>query len=294
LERQGLRTSIAPGAKIAAVSEEEHMTQPYSLDSLRFECADGGWLQYAAAGAGAPVLFIHGFGLDAAMWDPQWQPFAERHHVIRYDMRGYGGASLPAGPYSHVGDLLALIDSLGLGPVHLVGLSLGGRVALRVAAARPQAVRSLTLADPAMDGHIWSADWLRRWRAMTEAASGGDLSTAKRLWREHVLFAPAAAQAHVADALRVMIERYSGWHLAHPDPGTAPQIPVAQVLPAISIPSLVIVGEDDLPDFQTIARRLARELPQAELRTLAGAGHMSNMEAPRAFNELVLRHLERH
>jgi pimeloyl-ACP methyl ester carboxylesterase len=144
-----------------------------------------------------------------------------------------------------------------------------------------------------MDGHIWSADWLRRWRAMTDAATGGDLSTAKKLWREHILFAPANAQPPAADALRVMIERYSGWHLAHPDPGTAPQIPVAQVLPEISIPSLVIVGEKDLADFQSIARRLAHELPQAELRTLARAGHMSNMEAPREFNELVLQHLER-
>ena len=70
----------------------------------------------------------------------------------------------PTAPYSHVDDLLALIDFLGARPVHLVGLSLGGRVALRVAAQQPEAVRSLTLADPAMDGHAWSGDWLQRWR----------------------------------------------------------------------------------------------------------------------------------
>jgi pimeloyl-ACP methyl ester carboxylesterase len=128
---------------------------------------------------------------------------------------------------------------------------------------------------------------------MTEAATRGDLSAAKQLWREHILFAPANAQRHVADALRVMVDRYSGWHLAYPDPGTAPQPPVAQVLSSISIPTLVLVGEHDLPDFQAIARRLRKELPRAELRTLFGSGHMSNMEAPREFNELVLQHLQR-
>ena len=166
-------------------------------------------------------------------------------------------------------------------------------MALRVAAQEPKAVRSLTLADPALDGHTWTDDWLQRWRKMSEAAKRGDLNDARKLWREHILFAPANKHPKVADALRLMIDRYTGWHLAYPDPGTAPETPVAQVLSNISIPTLVLVGELDLPDFQTIARRLAQEMPRAELRTLAGSGHMSNMEAPRLFNELVLEFLQR-
>lgn len=270
------------------------MLQPAPNATLSLTRGDGGRLRYATAGDGAPVVFIHGFGLDSGMWDPQWQAFARRHRVIRYDLRGYGSSSLPDGPYSHVDDLLALIDSLGAQPAHLVGLSLGGRVALRVAAQAPGAVRSLILADPAMDGHAWSGDWLRRWRRMTDAGKGRDVAAAKKLWREHILFEPANRDTQVADALRVMIDRYSGWHFSHEDPGTAPLQPVGQILPSISIPTLVLVGELDLPDFQSIARRLRQELPAAELRTLAGAGHMSNMEAPRVFNELVLHYLERH
>ena len=262
-------------------------------ESMLFKRPDGGWLRYATAGEGDPVVFIHGFGLDSSMWDAQWAAFARRYRVIRYDMRGYGNSSLPEKTYSHVDDLLALMDFLGAHPAHLVGLSLGGRVALRVAAAHPQAVRSLTLADSALDGHIWTADWSRRWRSMSDAAKNGDLKGAKELWREHILFAPANETAQVADALRAMIERYSGWHLVHPDPGTAPRRPVAETLASISIPSLVLVGELDLPDFQSIARRLGEELPAAELQTLAGAGHMSNMEAPLRFNELVLEFLRR-
>ncbi|MEO7206137.1 MAG: alpha/beta fold hydrolase [Steroidobacteraceae bacterium] len=268
------------------------MNQPDFNRAMRLKRNDGGWLHYTIAGEGDPVVFIHGFGLDAGMWDPQWRVFAQRHRVIRYDLRGYGSSSLPQAAYSHADDLLALIDFLGVGPVHLVGLSLGGRVALRAAALAPKAVRSVTLADPAMDGHIWTADWLRRWRNMTDAAKGGDLNQAKKLWREHSLFEPANKNPEVASALRLMIDRYSGWHLHHPDPGTAPAPAVAESLRGISIPTLVLVGELDLADFQSIARRLAQELPQAELLAIAGAGHMSNMEAPRVFNELVLEFLQ--
>ena len=282
------QNGCASGARIAAP-----MIQPDSHESLRLRRADGGWLNYATAGEGAPVVFIHGFGLDSGMWDPQWAAFAKRHRVIRYDLRGYGSSSLPEGPYSHVDDLLALIDFLGASPVHLVGLSLGGRVALRVAVQNPEAVRSLTLADPALDGHLWSADWLQRWRKMTDAAERGDLELAKKLWREHILFEPAHKDPKVAEALRVMIDRYSGWQLAYPDPGTAPATPVAQVLGSISIPTLIVVGELDLPDFWAIARRLGKELPQVELQTIAASGHMSNMEAPRVFNDLVIQHLQR-
>jgi pimeloyl-ACP methyl ester carboxylesterase len=269
------------------------MHQPDSGKSLRLKCADGGWLHYTFAGEGDPIVLVHGFGLDLRMWNPQWPAFAQRHRVIRYDLRGYGDSSLPEGTYSHVDDLLGLIDFLGAAPVHLVGLSLGGRVALRVAAQKPQAVRSLTLADAALDGHIWTDDWLQRWRKMTEAAKRGDLGSAKKLWEEHILFAPANRDPQLAAALRLMVDRYSGWHLANPDPGTAPARPVAEALASISMPTLVLVGELDLPDFQVIARRLAQQLPAAEFRTLLGAGHMSNMEDPRTFNQLVLAHLQR-
>jgi 3-oxoadipate enol-lactonase len=279
----GYCLSLRPKAKQPNLSDQ----------AQRLDRADGGWLHYTSAGAGDPVVLIHGFGLDSGMWDPQWRAFAQRHRVIRYDLRGYGGSSLPAGTYSHVDDLLALIDFLGAAPVHLVGLSLGGRVALRVAVQKPEAVRSLILADAALDGHVWTEDWLQRWRRMTETAKRGDLNGAKKLWRQHMLFEPASRNPKVAESLDLMVDRYSGWHLAYPDPGTAPETPVAQALPNISIPSLVLVGELDLPDFQAIAQRLGREMPQAESQTIAGSGHMSNMEAAQVFNELVLGFLQR-
>jgi 3-oxoadipate enol-lactonase len=256
--------------------------------------SNNGSLWYAVAGDGDPVVFIHGFGLDSDMWAPQWPVFARTHRAIRCDLRGYGQSSMPEGPYSHAQDLLTLMDFLGGRPAHLVGLSMGGRYALRVAQAAPQAVRSLTLADTALDGHTWSDDWLQRWRPMSDAAKAGDIAAARQHWLRHSVFAPAFEQGPVAAALTAMVARYSGWHWRHRDPDAGPNPPIANVLSSLTVPTLMIVGERDLPDFQNIAQRLAMGLPDVQLRTISGVGHMSNMEAPEEFNRLVLEHLAQH
>ena len=250
-----------------------------------------GTLSYAVAGNGEPVLFIHGFGLDSDMWASQWTEFAARYRTIRCDLRGYGRSSLPRGPYSHVDDVLALLDHLKCRPAHLVGLSMGGRYALRIARAAPTAVRSLTLADTALDGHAWSGDWLKRWRQMSEAAKLGDLAAARRLWIGHPLFGPALEQPQTAAALQAMVARYSGWHWWQRDPDPGPDPPIAAVLSSIDIPTLMIIGGRDLTDFQDIARCVTSRMPNVRLATIPHAGHMSNMEAPDEFNRLVLDHL---
>jgi pimeloyl-ACP methyl ester carboxylesterase len=259
-------------------------------DTLRLQ--DGGSLHYETAGDGEPVVFLHGFGLDSSMWDPQWAAAALRYRVLRYDLRGYGRSSAPTGPYSHTDDLAALLDMLGVSSAHLVGLSMGGRIALRVAEHKPALVRSLTLVDTALDGHEWSEDWLNRWRRMTQASKQGDEAGARALWWQHPLFDPVRERAGAAALMQKMILRYSGWHWRNQDPDLGYSASAPR-MSAISVPTLIVVGERDLPDFQMIARRVAAELPQATLREMTQAGHMANMELPREFNELLLEHLQR-
>jgi 3-oxoadipate enol-lactonase len=255
-----------------------------------FTCDDGGQLRYSIGGKGDSLVLLHGFGLDSSMWDPQWPTFAKHYRSIRYDLRGYGASSVPTGAYSHVDDFIALTDFLKAQPAHLVGLSLGGRLALRIAAQAPETVRSLTLVDTALDGHLWSEDWSERWQAML-AAGNTDVKQAKSLWLQHALFKPARTKPEVAVALDAMVQRYSGWHFHSDDPGVGPATPVAEVLSTIRVPTLVIVGALDLPDFQVIARRLADELPRASLRIIPNVGHMPNLEDSHQFNQLVLAHL---
>jgi 3-oxoadipate enol-lactonase len=254
-------------------------------------CADGGRLRYATTGAGEPVVLIHGMGLDAAMWDPQWPALQQEFRAIRYDVRGFGGSTLPTGSYSHSDDLLGLLDYLHARPAHVVGLSMGGRLALRFALDQPDAVKSLTLIDPALEGFSWSEAWTGKMKEIVAAARHGDTRAAKQLWLAHELFAPARRDPQIAAALAAMVERYSAWHWRNADPlrKEAPQ--AIDLLTTMICPTLVIVGELDLLDFKAIAECLAAQIPQAELRTIAGAGHMANMEAPAAVNDLLLAHL---
>jgi len=256
-----------------------------------FLCPDGGRLRYCTAGSGNPVVLIHGLSLDTSMWDPQWPPLTREFRAIRYDLRGFGGSSVPQAPYSHSDDLLGLLDFLGARPAHIVGLSMGGRVALRFALDQPQAVQSLTLIDSALEGHSWTAGWSEKMRAIVEAAGNGGPAAAKQLWLAHELFAPARRDPQLAAALAAMVGRYTAWHWSNVDPIRKPASPTSESLSLLRCPTLVLVGEFDLPDFTAIAQRLAATIPHATLHTIRGAGHMANMEAPAAVNELLLEHL---
>jgi 3-oxoadipate enol-lactonase len=256
-----------------------------------FFCADGGQLSYSTAGTGQPVVLIHGLGLDASMWEPQWLPLQREFRAVRYDIRGFGASTLPTGPYSHSDDLLALLDFLDARPAHVVGLSMGGRAALQIALEHPDAVRSLTLIDPALDGFSWSEGWTRQMKAIQATARNGDLEAARQLWLAHELFAPARRSPQLAAELTTMVEGYSAWHWCNPDPLRRASSPAIRELARVSHRTLVLVGELDLADFQAIARRLAADIPHATLHTIAGAGHMANMEAPDAVNDLLLAHL---
>ncbi len=261
------------------------------MTASSFRCADGGELRYSVAGAGEPVVLIHGLGLDAAMWDAQWTALQREFRAIRYDVRGFGASSIPAGPYSHSSDLLGLIESLDARPAHVVGLSMGGRLALRFALDQPNAVNSLTLIDPALEGFPWSESWDRQMAPVLAAAGAGDVHAARQLWLAHDLFEPARRDPQVAAALGAMVDRYSVWHWRNTDPVRRPASPAIHCLAAVACPTLVILGELDLPDFKEIAQRLAAGIPGAALHTIAGAGHMANMEAPAAVNDLLLAHL---
>jgi len=256
-----------------------------------FVCKDGGSLRYSTAGTGEPVVLLHGFSLDASMWDPQWPVLQREFRAIRYDLRGFGGSSLPDGAYSHSEDLLGLLDHLGARPAHVIGLSMGGRMALRFALDQPKAVKSLTLIDSALEGHSWSGAWNQTMGVIEAAAKKGNLEAAKQLWLTHELFAPARRDPQLAAALAAMVHDYSAWHWWNRDPVRRSASPAIKGLATLRCPTLVLLGELDLPDFKDIAQRLAAEIPGATLHTIAGAGHMANMEAAAAVNELLLAHL---
>jgi pimeloyl-ACP methyl ester carboxylesterase len=245
-----------------------------------------GQLYYEVAGPARAeaVVFLHGFSLDTRLWDGQWLPFAERYRTLRYDLRGFGRSSLPQAPFSHADDLHTLLNSLEIRAAHIVGLSLGGGVALDFALAYPSAIRSLILVDATLGGFAWTKDWSEPGRTARESG----LAAAKEAWLRDEVFAPALERPEAAAQLRHMVADYSGWHWLNRGLERSPNPPAIERLTEIVAPTLAIVGERDVPDFHAIAALITRRLPNARLVTLPGLGHLPNLEAPEAFNAVVL------
>ncbi|MBL8057318.1 MAG: alpha/beta hydrolase [Anaerolineales bacterium] len=253
---------------------------------MEFTLPDGS-LYYERAGAGAPVVLLHGFSFDRRMWAaPARALAAAGFQAIAYDLRGFGRSTLPAGPYAHVEDLRALLDHLGLEAAHLVGLSLGGGQAIEFALKYPERTRSLTAVDSTLGGYPWTKDWGEPGRL---ARSVG-LAAAKAAWLADPVIAPALERPDVDGLVRQMVADYSGWHWLNRDPETGGRGPVPAYAPLgeIRAPAVIVVGETDVPDFHGVADHLARRLPRARRVELAGAGHLSSLEAPERFNAVLL------
>jgi 3-oxoadipate enol-lactonase len=249
----------------------------------------GARLVYEVAGDGPAVVLIHGFGLDMRMWNPQIGPLADRFRVVRYDCRGFGasGPFDPAVPYTHAGDLVALLDHLDIGEAVLAGLSFGGRVALQAALADPARVRGLALLDTVLDGVPWDPPSARAMDEVARQVQEAGVLAGREAWLAHPLFAAARERPDLAAALAAMVAGYPGQHWLGQDPHRETRPPI-DVLEGICVPALVAVGERDVPGFREMSAVLARRIPGAAYRVVAGAGHMVNMEQPAAINDLLI------
>ncbi|HLF79370.1 MAG TPA: alpha/beta hydrolase [Dehalococcoidia bacterium] len=252
---------------------------------------NGGRLYFETAGQGEPVVFVHGFTLDTRMWDDQWQPFADAgYQVIRYDVRGFGRSSDPEGAYANQEDLKALLDHLGAERPHVVGLSMGGQIALDYAVTYPEAMRSLVLIDSALGGHTWTPAFRPGVLGLADIAQRDGVAMALEVWMNNDLFAAARANA-CAPRLAEIVTQYRGYRWLQNDPVLSLEPPAATILDRISAPTLAMVGEHDLPDFHNIAGYVAEHAPNARKVVVPGAGHMANMEAPEQVNQLIFEFL---
>lgn len=263
--------SIAPAPRLAV----DHMAGP--------------------GGDGELVVFLHGVGGNRRNWHPNMAAFAERFPVAAWDARGYGDSEDVPGPRAFgdfSDDLARLLDHFGAPRAHLVGLSMGGRIAVAFHAACPQRVASLVLCDTHMGFAHFTPEQRHKFVAQRRDPLLGGKTPAD--------IAPALARTLIGDpddapvlaALidslsRLKSESYIKTLEASVDDDHTPLPERADV------PTLVLTGERDRLTPPKLAAKIHAAIPGSELAVIEGAGHLSNIERPEAFNRLVLDFLAR-
>jgi 3-oxoadipate enol-lactonase len=244
-------------------------------------------------GQGETVVLVHAGIADSRMWTPFAGLLAEDRRVVRYDLRGYGRSALPAGPFSHVDDLAAVIAATSDGPVHLVGASMGGRVALDLALERPDSVRSLALLGAVVSGFDADAPDPPLWAQVAAADRADELDALAdaetRMWLADPdgTRLPAELLDLVRDMDRIAL-RNERSGVADERPAEPPAV---DRLHTLERPVLVVDGELDIEDIGLAADLLADRLPQAERVRLAGVAHLPALEVPEEVAALVRRFL---
>lgn len=272
------------------------MTSPPNNRMTRDITVNGGRLRAEVAGAGDDLLLVHSGITDAGMWDDQFAAFAEHFRVARYDLRAFGESSAVDGPFSHVDDLLAVVDQLNLTSPRVVAASMGARVAIDAALRDPAAFDRLLLVGPAVSGLGFEDEALRAcWREMSDAWDAGEIERAidieTRFWISGPTRPGSADEAVIARVNQMQQRIVELMPDDEEDPELEEEIAAVDRLAELTVPILVVVGEHDVSDIHRNARAIANGAANAHITTLAGTGHLPNMEAVADFNRLALEFL---
>ncbi len=245
-------------------------------------------------GAGPPVVLLHGLGSSSADWPEQHTVLEARYRVVAVDLPGHGGSPLPSGPLtieSMARDVAALLARLDAEPAHVLGLSLGACVALRLALAAPGRVRSLTLVNPF---------------ARVQPAGPGDLA---RLALRMILLGTApmdTVAAHVARRLFPWPEQRALYESAVASLAATPRrayfaamralarFDARGQVAAIRQPTLIVAGDRDTSVPLAAKVALAAAIPRANLLVVPASGHATPHDQPETFNRALLEFLAGH
>jgi 3-oxoadipate enol-lactonase len=253
-------------------------------------------LALSVAGSGPLVVCLHGIGGHRQHWDDQLRAFAAHFTVAAWDARGYGDSDDYDGPLAFAdfsADLLRVLDRFGAARAHLVGLSLGGRIARDFALRHPARVATLVLANTTAGFDTLTAEeveaFIRGRRGPLE--SGHALAElAPELARG--LMSPAAVPGAQARLLAALSALRKESYLKTIEASTREDRGAR--IEAIAAPTLVVTSDEDRLYPAALAEAMARRIPGARLALIRGAGHLSNLEQPGAFDAMVLPFLLEH
>jgi 3-oxoadipate enol-lactonase len=239
-------------------------------------------LHYDVHGEGEPVLLVHGFPLSRRMWDGVVEGLRDGWRLIVPDLRGHGDseASHEATMRVYADDLAALLDEIGeTRPVVIVGLSMGGYIALELYRRHRERIRAMVLADTRATPDTPEAARVRRQTAEEVLRDGSGVVAEGMVER---LFAPSSSAA-LREEWKEIMARTPPTGAAAALRAMADRPDSRALLKRISVPVLAIVGAEDVITPASDARAIAEAAPDARLKVIPGAGHMSPVERPAEF-----------
>jgi 3-oxoadipate enol-lactonase len=244
-------------------------------------------------GSGFPVVFLHGFPLNRTMWEPQVTALVAEFRCITIDMRGFGGSGGGTPPYTidrYADDVAAVLDTLGIERAVIAGLSMGGYIAFALWRRHRHRVRALVLADTRAVAD--TIEVMERRRELIEAAEEkGATAVANMQIAGRVGRTTRDKRPDIYDAMHRMVAQASVTGIIGATEALISRPDSTPTLSTIDVPTLIIVGEEDVITPVKDARRIQEGIAGSRLEVLKGAGHLSNVERPAAFNTVVTEFL---
>ena len=247
---------------------------------------------YEDSGEGSPVVLIHeGIG-DSRMFAPQMAALAARHRVVRYDLPGYGRSGKPQMPYTNHEALDALLQHLDIKRTAILGMSMGGNIALDYALTYPEKVSGLILIGAGLDGVPPDPETMSFIQPMIDAYTAEDwpraIEETLHVWIDGPNRTAGEVDPVVRDLMRTLI---TTMREREREPGVeaSPLDPLAvERLDEINVPTLVIVGDGDVPEIVRTADLLERSIASTRKVVIPNVAHVPNLERPEEINQLVL------
>lgn len=259
-------------------------------DELRSADVNGRSIVYREAGQGVAVVLLHGFLCDSRCWGRQLAGLADQFRVLAWDAPGAGLSSDPPESFTttdYVHCLADFLDAIGIASAHVVGLSWGGILAQEFYRIVPQRVRSLVLAGTyaGWKGSLAEPMWRERLESCLRASTAPADALVAKLLPE--MFTQAVPK-NVREELGAIMSEFHPVGFRAMSRSSA-ETDTRDILPRIDVPTLVLWGGDDRRSPIHIAEQIHTAVANSELAVIPGAGHVSNMEQPDAFNAHVRR-----
>lgn len=256
---------------------------------IGYASVNGGKLYYEIAGEGEAVLFIHGLFLDSRLWEHQFEELSKQYKVIRFDARGFGNTEIDEEPFANYDDIKELINYLQVDQVHVVGLSLGGQLALEFAVMYPEHVQSLTLCSYKLVGEEESEQFKLEKSHLWKTIMAGDIEASVALNESMWLIGHSTAN-QIREQEKALYREMVLHNLSKPMIDRKPIFVdnLANKLNKVEARTLILYGKHDYIDYEKAAQKLHNNIEHSSIIRFDQSAHMLNLSEPTLFNHTLL------